>query len=74
MILAVYVPPFTTVSIFAATSRLSVHQACDPLERAPSGLTALGNLSSQFSNFGAFEGHVNNLLSSLIPRGLGKRE
>ena len=33
------------VLVFAAASRLSVHQACDQLERAPSGPTVLGNLA-----------------------------
>jgi Transposase DDE domain len=61
------------VLVFAAASRLSVHQACDQLERAPSGPTVLGNLSSQFSDLDALEGHVNDLLAKLIPKGLGKR-
>ena len=61
------------VLVFAAASRLSVHQACAQLERAPSGPTVLGNLSSQFSDLDALEGHVNDLLAKLIPKGLGKR-
>jgi putative transposase len=61
------------VLVFAAASRLSVHQACEQLERAPSGPTVLGNLASQFSDLDALEGHVNNLLAKLIPKGLGKR-
>jgi hypothetical protein len=61
------------VLVFAAASRLSVHQACDQLERAPSGPTVLGNLSRQFSDLDALEGHVNDLLARLIPKGLGKR-
>jgi hypothetical protein len=61
------------VLVFAAASRLSVHQACDQLERAPSGATVLGNLSSQFSDLDALEGHLNDLLARLIPKGLGKR-
>ena len=61
------------VLVFAAASRLSVHQACDQLERAPSGPTVLGNLASQFSDLDALEGHVNDLLAKLIPKGLGKR-
>ena len=35
------------VLVFAAASRLSVHQACDQLEHAPSGPTVLGTLASQ---------------------------
>jgi putative transposase len=61
------------VLVFAAASRLSVHQACDELERAPSGPTVLGTLASQFSDLDALEGHVNALLAKLIPKGLGKR-
>jgi hypothetical protein len=61
------------VLVFAAASRLSVHQACDQLERAPSGATVLGTLASQFSDLDALEGHVNDLLATLLPKGLGKR-
>ena len=61
------------VLVFAAASRLSVHQACDQLERAPSGPTVLGTLSSQFQDLDALEGHLNDLLAKLIPKGLGKR-
>jgi putative transposase len=61
------------VLVCAAASRLSVHQACEQLERAPSGPTVLGNLSSQFSALEALEGHINALLARLIPKGLAKR-
>lgn len=61
------------VLIFAAASQLAVHQACDQRERAPSGPTVLGNLASQFRDLEALEGHLNNLLARLIPKGLGKR-
>jgi putative transposase len=61
------------VLLFAAASRFSVHQACDQLERSPSGPTVLGNLSRQFSDLDALEGHLNDLLARLIPKGLGKR-
>ena len=59
--------------VFAAASRLSVHQACEQLERAPSGPTVLGNLASQCSDLDALAGHVNDLLATLMPKGLGKR-
>jgi hypothetical protein len=61
------------VLVFAAASRLSVHQACDQREGAPSGPTVLGNLASQCSDLAVLEGHVNDLLAKLIPQGLGKR-
>ena len=61
------------VRVFAAASRLSVHQACEQLECAPSGPTVLGNLAGQFRDLDALEGHVNDLLARLMPKGLGKR-
>src|SRR5262245_2875926 len=61
------------VLVFAAASRLSVHQACDQLERAPSGPTGLGTLSSQCRDLEALAGHRHALLAKLIPKGLGKR-
>jgi hypothetical protein len=61
------------VLVFAAASRLSVHQACAQLEGAPSGPTVLGNLASQCRDLDALEGHLNDLLAKQIPKGLGKR-
>src|SRR5262249_40915484 len=61
------------VLVFAAASRLSVHQACDELERAPSGPTVLGTLASQCSDLDTLEGHGHDLLAKLIPQGWGKR-
>jgi hypothetical protein len=61
------------VLVFAAASRLSVHQACQQLDRAPSGPTVLGTLANQLSDLDALEGHVNDLLARLIPKSLGKR-
>lgn len=61
------------VLVFAAAARLSVHQACDQLEGAPSAPTVLGTLASQFSDLDALEGHLNDLLARLLPKGLGKR-
>src|SRR5262247_874484 len=61
------------VLVFAAASRLSVHQACEQLERAPSGPTVLGILADQFSDLATLEGQVNDLLAKRMPKGLGKR-
>ena len=61
------------VLVFAAAAKLSVHQACHQLERAPSGATVLGTLAHQLRDLDALEGHVNELLARLIPQGLGKR-
>src|SRR4029434_4647695 len=61
------------VLVFAAASRLSVHQACDELERAPSGPTVLGTLASQLRHRHALEGHVNDVWAKRIAKGMGKR-
>jgi hypothetical protein len=61
------------VLVFAAASRLSVHQACHQLERAPSAPTVLGTLAEQLHDLDGLEDHVNALLARLIPKGLGNR-
>jgi hypothetical protein len=61
------------VLVFAAASNLSVHQACNQLERAPSGPTVLGTLADQLGDLEVLEGQINDLLARLIPNGLGKR-
>ena len=61
------------VLVCAAASPLSVHQACDQRERAPSGPTVLGTLADQLGAIEARAGHGNNLLARRIPNGLGKR-
>jgi hypothetical protein len=70
---AIESPDLWRVLVFAAASRLSVHQACAQLEGAPSGPTVLGTLASQGSDLDALEGHVNDLLAKLLPTGLGNR-
>jgi hypothetical protein len=59
--------------VFAAASKLSVHQACDQREHAPSGAPVLGTLARQFSDLDVLEGHLNDLLATLIPKGVGQR-
>jgi hypothetical protein len=59
--------------VFAAASNLSVYQACQQLERAPSGPSVLGPWAGQLSDLDPLEGHVNDLLARLLPKGLGKR-
>jgi hypothetical protein len=61
------------VLVFAAAAKLSVHHACKQLERAPSGPTVLGTLAQQLSDLDGLEGHANDLLARLLPKGLGKR-
>jgi hypothetical protein len=61
------------VLVFAAAAKLSVHHACQQLERAPSGPTVLGTLAQQLSDLDGLEGHANDLLARLLPKGLGKR-
>ena len=58
---------------FAAASQLSVHPACQQLERAPSAPTVVGTRAQQLSDLDALEGHANDLLARLLPKGLGKR-
>lgn len=70
---AIHSRDLVRVLVFAAASRLSVHQTCDQLEGAPSGPTVLGTLAGQLSDLDALEGHVNDLLATLIPKGLGNR-
>jgi hypothetical protein len=61
------------VLVFAAASRISVNQACQQLERAPSAPTVLGALAQQLSDLDALEDEVNNMLARLVPKGVGKR-
>jgi hypothetical protein len=61
------------VLVFAAAARLSVHQACEQLERAPSGPTVWGTLACQWGDLEALEGHLNDLLARLLPKDLGTR-
>jgi hypothetical protein len=61
------------VLVLAAASRLSVHQACDQREGAPSRPTGLGHLASQCRDLDALEGQVHALLATLMPQGVGKR-
>ena len=60
------------VLVFSAAAKLSVHQACQQLERAPSAPTVLGTLAQQLSRLDTLAGHVKDLLARLIPKGLGK--
>jgi hypothetical protein len=57
----------------AAASSLSVHHACCPLARAPSGPTVLGTLASQCRDLAALEDPRNALLATRMPTGLSKR-
>ena len=59
------------VLVFAAASRLSVHQACEQLEGAPSGPTVLGMLSSQCSDLDARAGQVHALFGHPASQGRG---
>src|SRR5262245_20838264 len=59
--------------VVVAASRLSVPQAWDQLDRAPSGPTVLGPRSSPCSALDAFAGHHNDLLARPLPKGWGQR-
>jgi hypothetical protein len=59
------------VVVFAAASRLSINQACQDLEDAPSSVTVLGQLATQLSDLELLELTMCELLARLLPRGLG---
>jgi hypothetical protein len=61
------------VLVFAAAANLLVHQACHPLERAPSAPTGLGILAPPLADPDALEGQGNDLVACLLPKGLGTR-
>jgi hypothetical protein len=61
------------VVVFAAASRLSMHQACQDLEGAPSAVTVLGQLATQLSDLDLLEVTMCAVLARLLPRGLGTK-
>src|SRR4029434_7897193 len=61
------------VLVFAAAANLSVHQGRHQREGAPSAPPVPGTLAQQLSNLEDLEGHVNDLLARLLPKGLGHR-
>ena len=61
------------VLVFAAASRISVHQACQDLADAPTGQTVLGQLVDQLDDLAQLEETLNSLLARLGPQSLGKR-
>ncbi len=69
----VQVTDLLEVVVFAAASRLSVHQACQDLDGTPSGATVLGQLASQLSDLTQLEITMCEVLARLVPRNLGKK-
>jgi hypothetical protein len=61
------------VLLFAAASRISINQACQQLEGAPSGPTVLGELARQLDDLDELEPWLNQLLAMLLPKGLGAK-
>ena len=61
------------VVVFAAASRLSINQACQDLDGAPSGATVLGQLATQLSDLEQLEITMCQELARLVPRNLGKK-
>lgn len=61
------------VLVYAAASRISVNQACQDLDSAPTGQTVLGELATQLDDLDQLEETLNTLLARLIPKSLGKR-
>ena len=61
------------VLVFSAASRLSIHQACQDLEGAPSAVTVLGQLATQLSDLDLLEITMCEILAQLLPHGLGSK-
>lgn len=69
----VQVDDILNVVVFAASLRISINQACQDLEGAPTGATVLGALASQLSDIDALEEDLNELLAQLLLKGLGSK-
>lgn len=69
----VQVQDLLQVLVFAASSKLSINQACDDLDGAPSGATVLGELARQLADLDRLEDTLNLMVAHLIPKSLGKR-
>ncbi len=69
----VQVQDLLQVFVFAASSKLSITQACDDLDGAPSGATVLGELARQLADLAALADTLNLILPRLVPKSLGKR-
>lgn len=69
----VHVTDLLHVLVFAAASKISVHQACQDLAGAPTSQTVLGELAAQLQDLDQLEATLNTLLARLIPKSLGKR-
>jgi putative transposase len=69
----VQVGDILNVLVFAASLRISVHQACEDLAGAPTGATVLGTLATQLQDIDTLESYLNQLLARLLPQGLGRR-
>ena len=61
------------VLVFSAASRLSINQACQDLEGAPSAVTVLGQLATQLSDLDLLEITMCEILAQLLPHGLGSK-
>jgi putative transposase len=69
----VHVTDLLHVLVFAAASKISVHQACQDLAGAPTSQTVLGELATQLHDLDQLEATLNTLLARLIPKSMGKR-
>jgi len=67
----VQVDDILNVLVFAASLRISINQACQDLEGAPTGATVLGELARQLEDLDELEKQINLLLAQLLPKGLG---
>ena len=69
----VEVADILNVVVFAAAWRISVNQACQELQGAPSGATVLGELARQLSDLDQLETDLNQRLGELVPRRVGAK-
>jgi len=69
----VHVTDLLHVLVFAAASKISVHQACQDLGGAPTSQTIWGELAAQLHDLDQLEATLHVLWARLIPKSLGKR-
>lgn len=69
----VQVADLLNVLVFAAAFRVSINQACQNLQGAPTGATVLGELARQLQDIDSLERELNELLAKLLPKGIGAK-
>lgn len=59
--------------VFAACKKWSINQTANNLQGLPTGATILNHLRAGTSNLQRLEKRINDILSSMLPKGFGKR-